>query len=105
MSGGSEIGKFQIRNIDAIRYPIRKNNLISRTYIANYKGISKIIVNLPWQYRLSTNIDIYIDDNIESENFKKRIIHETKPSYIFINGTKVTNNGVINLSWSELLAR
>ncbi len=104
MSGGSEIGYFQIRNVDAIRYPIRKNNLISQTYIANFRDKPKVIINLPWQFRLSRMIDIYLDNNMDYSAFEARIKTEQIPAYLFINGVKVTNTGILNLTWNEILS-
>jgi len=100
---GPAIGYFQIRNVDSIKYEIKKNHLISQTYVANFKEYPKIIINLPWQYRLSKTIDIFLDNNVDYSVFESRVKSESKPSYLFINNIKVPNNGILNLTWEEIL--
>jgi hypothetical protein len=104
MSGGSEIGKFQIRSVDSIGFPIRKNHLISQTYIANFKAAQKVIINLPWQFRLAKTIDIFLDNNMDYSVFEARIKTEAIPAYLFINGVKVANTGILNLTWNDILS-
>lgn len=97
------VGYFQICKVDSIRYEIRKNTLISQTYIANFRGDRKIIINLPWQFRLSRTINIHLDDTVDPTVFDSRIKNETTPSYLFINGSRVPNNNIIMQTWAELL--
>ena len=97
------VGYFKIREVDSIKYDIRKNTLISQTYIANFKDYPKLIVNLPWQVCLSKTIDIYLDNSFDYSVYEKRIKSESKPSYLFINGAKFPNNGVLDITWDELL--
>lgn len=104
MSGGSEIGRFLIRSVDSSGFPIRKNNLISQTYIANFKATQKVVINLPWQFRLAKTIDIFLDNNMDYSVFEARIKTEQIPAYLFINGVKVANTGILNLTWHDILA-
>jgi hypothetical protein len=104
MSAGSEVGYFQIRKGDDIKFPVRKNHIISQTYIANFRDHPKIIVNLPWQFCLSKTIDIYLDNNVDYSVFEARVKNEKSPAHLFINGVKVDNKGIFNLSWNEILA-
>ena len=98
------VGYFQVRMVDSLRFEIRKNHLISQTYIKGFKSANdKIIVNLPWQYRLSKTINIYLDATADYSVLEERAKNEQKPSYLFINNTKVPNNGIINLTWEEIL--
>lgn len=97
------VGYFQIRYDDSIKYDIRKNHLISQTYIANFKGHNKIIVNLPWQFMLSKTINIYLDTDSDNSVWNSRVKNESKPEYLFINGTKVPNTGILDLTWAEIL--
>ena len=99
---GSVVGNFKIRLSDSIEYNVRKNHIISQTYIGDFNGKSKQIVNLPWQFRLAKTLDIYLDDNLDYDKFIQHVANETKPSYLFINNTKVLNNGVLDLTWSEI---
>ena len=100
---GSVTGNFKIRLVDSIQYNIRKNHIISQTYIGDFKGRVKQVITLPWQFQLAKKLDIYLDDNVEYDKFIHRVSNETKPGYLFINNTKVLNNGVIDLTWSEIL--
>lgn len=97
------IGYFQIRKVDNIKYGIQKNNLISQTYLANFKDYQKIIINLPWNFRLSKTIDMVLDDNLDLSAFEARVKSETKPRYLFINNVKVFNTGILNMNWSDIL--
>jgi hypothetical protein len=90
------VGYFQLGKDNTIRFEIRKNHLISQTYIANFKNNNKVIVNLPWQFRLSKTINIYLDKTED-------IIKEYQPEYLYINNVKVPNKGIINLTWEEIL--
>jgi len=98
------IGYFQIRANDSIMYPIRKNHIISQTYISDFKGCNKIVITLPWQFRLSKTINVYLDDNLEKSGFEQRINSETKPAYLFINGTKIQNTNVLDMAWSDIIS-
>ena len=97
------VGYFQIRDVDSIKFEIRKNTLISQTYIANFKEHNKIIVNLPWQFKLSKTINIYLDMGSDNSVFNNRIKNEDNPGYLFINGIKVPNTGILDLTWAEIL--
>ena len=97
------VGYFQVRKVDNLRFEIKKNHLISQTYIKGFKSNNKIIVNLPWQFRLSKSINIYLDDNKDYSDLEERMKNEQKPEYLFINDVKVPNNGIINLTWEEIL--
>ncbi len=97
------IGFFQIRNSDDIKYPISKNHIISQTYISNFKDKPRVIINLPWQFRLAKTIDIVLDNNVDYAVFDKRIKNEQTPENLFINGVKVENKGILNLTWDEIL--
>lgn len=97
------VGYFQIRYDDSIKFEIRKNTLISQTYIANFKGHNKIIVNLPWQFKLSKTINIHLDMDSDNSVFDSRVKNEVKPGYLFINGSKVPNTGILDLTWAEIL--
>jgi len=99
------VGYFQIYQGDSEKYEIRKNHIISQTYIANFNANkSKIIVNLPWQFRLAKVINIYLDNGNDNAELEHRIKTETKPRYLFINGTKVENNNVLDIVWPDILA-
>ena len=100
---GPAVGYFQIRNIDSVKYEIRKNKLISQTYIADFKDHPKIIIYLPWQFRLAKTIDIYLDNNFEYTMFESRLKTEEKPAYLFINNTKIVNNGILDMTWADIL--
>lgn len=97
------IGYFQVCKVDNLQFEIRKNHIISQTYIAGFKSNNKIIVNLPWQFRLSKGINIYLDDNKDYLTLEERLINEQKPEYLFINNVRVPNNGIINLTWEDIL--
>jgi hypothetical protein len=97
------IGYFQVSINDNRLFEIRKNHLISQTYIANFKTINKVIVNLPWQFRLSKTINIYLDDNKDYSGLVAREKKEQKPEYLFINNIKVPNTNIINLTWEDIL--
>jgi len=97
------VGYFQVRIVDSQRFEIRKNHLISQTYIANFKTNNKVIINLPWQFRLSKTIDIVLDDSTDYSQLAARATKEQKPEYLFINNIKVPNIGIINLTWEEIL--
>lgn len=98
------IGSFKIRNVDSVQYDVWKNNLICQTYIINFKGRPRIPVNLPWHVRLAKTIDIFLDNNFDYSVYEKRIKSEGKPSYVFINGVKFSNNGILDITWAELLS-
>jgi hypothetical protein len=100
---GSITGNFQIRMGDSVKFNIRKNHIISQTYIADFKDMGKQVIKLPWQFQLAKKLDIYLDDNVEYDKFMHRVANETKPSYLFIANTKVPNNGVLDLTWAEIL--
>ena len=97
------VGYFKVSIIDGPQFEIRKNHIISQTFIANFKSYNKIIVNLPWQFRLSKTINIFLDDNNDYSMIENREKNEEKPSYLFINNIKVPNNGILNLTWEEIL--
>lgn len=97
------IGYFQLCKDDSMRFEIKKNHLISQTYISNFKTNSKVIVKLPWQFVLSKTINIYLYDTVDYSVLTNCAIKEQKPEYLFINNIKVQNNGIINLTWEEIL--
>ncbi len=96
------IGYFLIRSVDSRAYPIYRSAGI--TYIADFQNNPKTIVNLPFHLSHANNIIMWLDNNMNHVEFSIRLKTEHKPAYLYINDTKYDNNGILNLTWNNIIS-
>lgn len=84
-------GYVHIRDVDAFRYPIKKNTM--NNYYVVYKN-KNIMLNIPGKYKnKKLTITLYKDQSYKE--FEQDTKASDSPKYLYINDDKVKNDNII----------
>jgi hypothetical protein len=87
-------GYLHIRDVDALRYPIKKNTL--GNYYITHNNNNNITLNIPQKYISNVyEIKIVLYKNLTLDEFKNDTDTENSPEYLYINDDKVKNTDIV----------